>query len=416
MQSGSSAGFGIRLVLRYGGRPGVRRRGLRGRARRSPPASTAAPRSSRSAPARDDLRTVGVDHRRRRRRRRQRRARAVGRRASPACCASPTRRGTRDVTVTKADFAITPVSSRYGAKIFDDGGRRVGYLNLRTFISTADPRCAPPSPTSAAQGVTDLIVDFRYNGGGLVSIAELMGDLLGGNARPAACSATPPSGPKKRTRTTPASSRPAPQSIAPTQIAFIGTGGTASASELVINGFIPYLRANSALVGTNTYGKPVGQIALDRSRCDDRLRVVAFKTENADAPGRLLHRAGEQGRGELPGRRRHPAAAWRSARGLGQRRARLPRRPELHADRRVGRSRGRKRCAGGRCCRASGPTPPNATCPGCTESGRPDRLFWPQGCRMRKWRARTAARADRRKAMLTARHFVPTNAHPSIRT
>ena len=32
----------------------------------------------------------------------------------------------RTITVTKTDFAITPVSSRYGARIIDDQGRRVG--------------------------------------------------------------------------------------------------------------------------------------------------------------------------------------------------------------------------------------------------------------------------------------------------
>src|SRR3546814_4675803 len=31
----------------------------------------------------------------------------------------------------------------------------------------------------------------------------------------------------------------------------------------------------------NTYGKPVGQIALDKAECDDRMRVVAFATGNA---------------------------------------------------------------------------------------------------------------------------------------
>jgi hypothetical protein len=79
--------------------------------------------------------------------------------------------------------------------------------------------------------------------------------------------------------------RPQPQSIAPTRIAFIGTAGTASASELVMNSFIPYLGNRSALVGTNTYGKPVGQIALDRAQCDDRLRVIAFATLNAASNG-----------------------------------------------------------------------------------------------------------------------------------
>jgi len=75
------------------------------------------------------------------------------------------------------------------------------------------------------------------------------------------------------------------QAIASTRIAFIGTTGSASASELVINAFKPYLGANAGLIGTNTFGKPVGQIALDRAACGDRLRPVAFKTENANREG-----------------------------------------------------------------------------------------------------------------------------------
>ena len=54
---------------------------------------------------------------------------------------------------------------------------------------------------------------------------------------------------------------------------------------MVINGMVPYLGANMALVGSNTYGKPVGQIALDRPACDDRLRAIALKVENASHQG-----------------------------------------------------------------------------------------------------------------------------------
>jgi hypothetical protein len=39
------------------------------------------------------------------------------------------------------------------------------------------------------------------------------------------------------------------------------------------------------MVGENSYGKPVGQIAIDRSACDDRLRVIAFAVQNADGDG-----------------------------------------------------------------------------------------------------------------------------------
>lgn len=49
----------------------------------------------------------------------------------------------------------------------------------------------------------------------------------------------------------------------------------------MINGFVPYLDTAVGLIGSNTYGKPVGQIALDRPQCDDRLRAVAFSVQNS---------------------------------------------------------------------------------------------------------------------------------------
>ncbi|MEO6154062.1 MAG: S41 family peptidase [Croceibacterium sp.] len=189
--------------------------------------------------------------------------------------------GTRDVTVTKADYELTPVSARYGAKIIDNGGQRVGYVNLRTFISSADPALRQAFADFRAQGITQVIVDLRYNGGGLVSIAELMGDLLGGNRSTSDVFSYTTFRPEKSSKNGQRLFRPQVQSISAMKIAFIGTGATASASELVINAFIPYLHANAGLIGANTYGKPVGQIALDKAACDDRLRVIAFATQNA---------------------------------------------------------------------------------------------------------------------------------------
>jgi len=193
--------------------------------------------------------------------------------------------GTRDLNVTKADYSLTPVSSRYGARIINDGGAMVGYVNLRTFIDTADPALRNAFASFRAAGITNVIVDLRYNGGGLVSIAETFGDLLGRNRSTADVFDFMTFRPEKASSNTRHNFAPQPQSIAPTRIAFIGTGGTASASELVINGMLPFYRANQALIGTNTYGKPVGQIAIDRSACDDRLRVIAFATENGAHQG-----------------------------------------------------------------------------------------------------------------------------------
>jgi C-terminal processing protease CtpA/Prc len=193
--------------------------------------------------------------------------------------------GTRDVSVAKADFTLLPLSSRYGVRILDDGGRRVGYVNLRTFIDTADPALRSAFQQFRDAGITEVILDLRYNGGGLVSIAELVNDLLARDRSTSEVMNYTSFRPEKAAENEVRYFKPQSQSIAPTRIAFIGTGGTASASELVINAAVPYLHERAALIGSNTYGKPVGQIALDRSACDDRLRVVAFATQNADRRG-----------------------------------------------------------------------------------------------------------------------------------
>jgi carboxyl-terminal processing protease len=193
--------------------------------------------------------------------------------------------GTRTVTVAKTNFDIDPISDRYGAKVINDGGRDYGYLNLRTFISSADPQLRAAFLNFRNQGITDLIIDLRYNGGGLVSTAELFGDLLGRNRTSSELFSQTNFRPSKSDKNGRHFFDVQPESIAPTRIAFIGTRSTASASELVINGMLPYLGTNMTLVGTNTYGKPVGQIALDKPECDDRIRVIAFSTGNASASG-----------------------------------------------------------------------------------------------------------------------------------
>ena len=150
--------------------------------------------------------------------------------------------GTRDVTVTKADYALSPVSSRYGAQIINDGAKRVGYLNLRAFISAADPQLRAAFETFKTAGVTEFIVDFRYNGGGRLATAELLGDLLGGNRSSFDIFAQVTFRPEKAAENTIKRFAVQPQSVSPVKIAFIGTEATASASELVINGFVPFFR------------------------------------------------------------------------------------------------------------------------------------------------------------------------------
>jgi len=189
--------------------------------------------------------------------------------------------GTRIVTLTKTDFDIAPVSSRYGERIISDNGRNIGYINLRTFIYTAQPALRTAFAQLKAQGVNDVIVDLRYNGGGLIDVAQTLGSLLGGGRRSSDVFALLRFRPEKTSENETYYFESEGSAIAPRRIAFITTQGTASASEMVINAFRPFLPSDIAIIGDNTYGKPVGQIALDQSACDDRLRIIAFQDENA---------------------------------------------------------------------------------------------------------------------------------------
>ncbi len=190
-----------------------------------------------------------------------------------------------EVTIQKAEFALDPISDRYGVRVFTDNGEKIGYVNLRTFIiASANSDLRAAFGRFESQGITKVILDLRYNGGGLISVAELLGDLLARDRTGQIFSRTlfrDSKAANNETRLFAAQ----PEAIAATKIAVIGRGGTASASELVTNAFLPYLGANIGLIGTNTFGKPVGQIALDRSACDDRLRAVALRTVNADNGG-----------------------------------------------------------------------------------------------------------------------------------
>ena len=56
----------------------------------------------------------------------------------------------------------------------------MGYLNLRQFTQSARGPLSAASEFFQLNGVTDFVIDLRYNGGGLLSVADLMLDLFGG--------------------------------------------------------------------------------------------------------------------------------------------------------------------------------------------------------------------------------------------
>lgn len=194
--------------------------------------------------------------------------------------------GAAEAVITKRIVEITPLAQGGPAVLALPANPTVpvGYLSLRSFISTAEQPLRDAYAAFRAQGIEYFVVDLRYNGGGLVSVAELIGDLNGA-ARTGSDVYLEMRFNDRKSGGNDVVRRfqPRAESVAPVRIAFITTGLTASASEIVINSLAPW--AEVAIVGDDTLGKPVGQSAFDLSGCDLRLRLIAFQFTNADGQG-----------------------------------------------------------------------------------------------------------------------------------
>ena len=165
--------------------------------------------------------------------------------------------------------------------IFDSAGVQVGYLNFKTFITPSFEELDNTFASFAAAGVQELILDMRYNGGGLVSVAEFLGNLIGGANTDGQIFSNRVFNANNSGRNTTSFFSNESNSLDLTRIFVITSGRTASASELLINALFPYL--DVVIIGQDTFGKPVGSFGF--SFCDKTLNPTAFTTRNANNEG-----------------------------------------------------------------------------------------------------------------------------------
>jgi carboxyl-terminal processing protease len=212
-----------------------------------------------------------------------------------------------------ATYTLNPVLNH---RVIDAGnGHKVGYIVFNSFTSptNANTKLNEAFSEFATQGVTDLVVDLRYNGGGYVSTAEYLTNLIA----PAAKNGTPmyytyfndkltngkASILKNQVRKDANGTYNYSQfdySVAGnvvnftktgipvtlnllTKVFFIVTGSTASASELTINNIRAIKTLDVNLIGTTSYGKPVGFFDIDINKY--QMYIPEFETKNSDTKG-----------------------------------------------------------------------------------------------------------------------------------
>ncbi|HKC10943.1 MAG TPA: S41 family peptidase [Vicinamibacteria bacterium] len=185
---------------------------------------------------------------------------------------------TYTVTLTSAVITQPTVGQ---VQVFDDGRERVGYFLFNSFIDPSNSQLDQAFAQFASQGVTHVVIDERYNGGGEVSVAQHLASLIAGNSYAGKSLATLTYNDKhtsqNETITFPSIASP----LSLTQVFFITTGSSASASEFIINALRPFM--DVVTVGAATFGKPVGEDGFNV--CTDVLYPITFKIANVSGYG-----------------------------------------------------------------------------------------------------------------------------------
>ncbi|CAM1364354.1 conserved exported protein of unknown function [Tenacibaculum soleae] len=197
------------------------------------------------------------------------------------------------ITLNSAIVTENPIKK---TTVIVDGSHTIGYLMYNQFSRDFDGDLNTEFANFKTAGITDLIVDLRYNGGGSVQTAVYLGSMIAGQGNDKLFS--------KQVWNNKVMAGRNPDDFInnftdkilnkdsngntildeninnlnlPT-VYFIVSENTASASELVINALSPYI--NVKLVGSQTYGKHVGSITLYDSDNFSR-NGPNFKTNHA---------------------------------------------------------------------------------------------------------------------------------------
>ncbi len=198
---------------------------------------------------------------------------------------------THDVTLTAANVTETPVMLTEQVP-----STNVGYILFNSHIATAESELVSAINQLQTAGVTDLVLDMRYNGGGLLDIASEAAYMVAGAAQTTGHtfelqqfndqhpSVNPVTGsaitPTLFHSTTQGLSLTAGQplpSLNLTRLFVLSTAATCSASESVING-LQGINVQVILVGGTTCGKPYGFYPQDN--CGTTYFSIQFRGVN----------------------------------------------------------------------------------------------------------------------------------------
>jgi len=142
--------------------------------------------------------------------------------------------------------------------------RPVGYFNYYTFNATMLSDIEQAMATFKTAGIKELILDLRYNGGGDGEATALLANYIAPSTAEGKIVARREHNDKYSKYDSEESTITRVKRLAGSlnldRLFILGSKGTASASEVILNGFKPLMTV--VQVGTTTYGKPNGMYVL----------------------------------------------------------------------------------------------------------------------------------------------------------
>lgn len=189
---------------------------------------------------------------------------------------------TVDMTLNAASYQENPI---FLDTVYTTGGKNVGYLVFNSFLGDTTAianKFQQVFAKFAANSVSEVIVDLRYNGGGYVSLQEKLANYLVKSSATGQIMMTQAFNDKYAQYFNETTLFNKTGSLNADKLYFIVSDNTASASELLINSLRPF--ADIKLVGpTKTYGKPVGYFPYPVGTW--YVFPISFRTTNKNGSG-----------------------------------------------------------------------------------------------------------------------------------
>jgi hypothetical protein len=185
--------------------------------------------------------------------------------------------------LTAASYSLAPVTGT--AVQISPGGRKLGYLSVKDMVSQALSPADAAFAQFKAAGVADVVLDLRYNGGGLVSTGATLAGYIAGS-RGAGLSYARLLFNDKHTASNSNFPFAVPGAALSLPRVFVLMGRrTCSASEQVING-LGGAGLNVVTIGETSCGKPVG--FQPTTYCGTTYSIVNFESINQLGTGRYF--------------------------------------------------------------------------------------------------------------------------------